>query len=1068
MSDSLGTGFQLSPQQRQLWSLAADGSVFNAVVSVLVEGTLDAERLKLHLQNVVRRHEILRTTFERQAGMTTPIQVVREDLAPGWDSSDLRPLNSDQQKVQGEQILDAEMRRPFQLATGPIVRAHLLTLADDKHMLVVAVPSLCADAISLANVVREIAEAYDSKPQSEEVFQYADYAGFANELVEDESDEEAKSGKQYWTDALSDMSEELRLPLQKRSQGASFHPERVAIEVPTAIDSVSNPANFFAACWHILLWRLSGQNRIILNRISDGRNHDELNGAIGSFSRSLPLAYEFDDRKSFARAADELQKAWSAACERQDYFADNRPAQDFAASFMSQEIPTRLAAGMVSFSIVRLQAVNQPFQMQVLAVLQDGMSRVELHYDSRYFSGEAAQQVAQRFSALATRAASNPELPIGELPSMSDAERQQLLVSFNNTAAEYPRAKCIHELIEETAARVPDLPALRFGETCFTYAQLNSRANQLAHRLRRKGVKPGVVVPLCLDRSAEMIIALLGILKAGGAYVPLVPDNPKARLAQQISDTQSPLVISEEDFLANLPARGEIICLDRDSALISKESQENPEGLNSTSDTAYVIYTSGSTGTPKGVAVAHSNLVNYSWFISQKLNAAAAPLNFATVSTLAADLGNTAIFPALISGGCLHVIGYETAMAADRFAAYMQRHPVDVLKITPSQLGSLLTAPEASQVLPRKYLILGGEAASWDLVRRVQNSGTCKVINHYGPTEATVGCCTFAVGENDVSEWSPATVPIGRPIANAQAYIVDQRMQPVPVGVPGEFCIGGYGIAQGYLNQPQQTAERFVANPFSSDPAARLYRTGDLARFLPDGNIEFLGRIDQQVKIRGFRVEPAEIESVLKKNSAVQQAIIIPRDENGDRRLIAYVIPANKSTQLEAELRAYLQERLPDYMVPAAIVYMDSLPLTRNGKIDTAALPSPEEIATERAIVAPRNPVEQGLAEIWRQVLRMEQVGVEDNFFDLGGHSLLATQVIARIRSTFHVQVPLRSLFDTPTVAGLAQQIAAMPQNSEEEEVARLLQELEELSDEEAERLLGREMRNAAESSGND
>jgi amino acid adenylation domain-containing protein len=722
----------------------------------------------------------------------------------------------------------------------------------------------------------------------------------------------------------------------------------------------------------------------------------------------------------------------------------------------------------MSFSILRLQAANDLFQMQVLAVLQNGMSHLELHYDPRYFSRDAAQQVAQRLAVLATSAAQNPGLPIGELPIMSDAERQQVLTTFNNTSAEYPRTKCIHELFEETAARVPDLTALRFAETCFTYAQLNRRANQLAHLLRRKGVKPGVAVPLCLERSGEMIIALLAILKAGGAYVPLVPDNPKARLAQQLSDTQPPVVITEKKFLANLTGPGEIICLDRDGALIDKESQNNPEWLNSPSDTAYIIYTSGSTGTPKGVAVAHSNVVNYSWFVSQRLNAAVEPLNFATVSTLAADLGNTAIFPALISGGCLHVIGYDTAMAADRFARYLQQHPVDVLKITPLHLASLLSASGGSKLLPRKYLILGGEAATWDLVRRVKQAGTCKVINHYGPTEATIGCCTFMVDENDVSEWSPATVPIGQPIANAQAYIVDQRMQPVPVGVPGELWIGGDGIAQGYLNRPRETSERFVGNPFSSDPAARLYRTGDLARFLSDGNIEFLGRIDQQIKIRGFRVEPAEIESVLKKNAAVQHAIVIPRDENGDKRLVAYVIPANDSKQLASELRAYVQQLLPDYMVPSAIVCVDSFPLTRNGKIDIAALPSPEQVATERAMIAPRNAVEEGLAYIWRQVLRTEQVGVEDNFFDLGGHSLLATQVIARIRSTFHVQLPLRSLFDTPTVAGLAQQIAAMPQNSEEDEVARLLQELEGLSDEEAERLLGQEMGNAAESSGND
>jgi amino acid adenylation domain-containing protein len=1070
MSDSIGAGFQLSPQQKHLWALAADGSVFNAVVSVLIEGHLDVERVQQALQAVVARHEILRTTFERQAGMTMPVQVVHSNLAPLWNTSDLRPFNVEEQKLQCERIFDSETRTSFDLASGPILRPHLLALADDKHILVLALPSLCADASSLNSIVRELAALCDSQPSQEEVFQYADYAGFANELLEDEADEETKSGKEYWHELLSDASPDVRLPFEKKAGGVEgFQPETVAIEIPTSLASVSNPADFFATCWHALLSRLSGQNRIVLNRICDGRNHDELKVAIGLFARSLPVAHEFDGSKGFSSVLHELQTSWSAACERQDYFVDHRGAQDFLASFLAEEIPASLKANTLSFSPLHAQATSHPFHLELRVLVNGGLSSLTLRYDPRYFSRTAAEQIGQRFAVLASSAAQNPALPVAELEIMTDGERQQVVADFNNTASDYPRSKCMHELIEETAARVPERPALRFGETCFTYSQLNSRANQLAHLLLRKGVKPGVAVPLCLDRSTEMIVALLAILKAGGAYVPLVPDNPKTRLAQQLSDTQSPVVISEQKFLANLPDfKGEIVMLDRDAALVVKESQENLEPLNSPSDTAYVIYTSGSTGIPKGVEVMHSNLVNYAWFMAKKLNATVEPLNFATVSTLAADLGNTAIFPALISGGCLHVIGYDTAMAADRFAKYLQRYPVDILKITPSHLGSLLTAPEGSEVLPRKYLILGGEAASWDLVRRIQQAGTCRVINHYGPTEATVGCCTFAISDNDVSEWSPATVPVGRPIANAQTYILDQRRHPVPVGVPGELCVGGAGIAKGYLNQPQQTAERFITNPFSNAPGARLYCTGDLARFLPDGNIEFLGRIDQQVKIRGFRVEPAEIESVLKKNTLVQQAIIIARVENDEKRLVAYVVGTNKSAQLAAELRSYLQERLPDYMVPSAIVTLDALPLTRNGKVDTAALPSPDAIATEHTIVAPRNAIEQGLADIWCQVFRVEQVGVEDNFFDLGGHSLLATQVISRIRSTFHVQLPLRSLFDTPTVAGLAEQIAALPQNSEEEEVARLLQELEGLSDEEAERLLGQEMGNAAENSGND
>lgn len=398
-------------------------------------------------------------------------------------------------------------------------------------------------------------------------------------------------------------------------------------------------------------------------------------------------------------------------------------------------------------------------------------------------------------------------------------------------------------------------------------------------------------------------------------------------------------------------------------------------------------------------------------------------------------------------------------MSADLFRAYVAEHPIDVLKITPSHMNALLNASDAQGLLPRRYLFLGGEVCSWESVNRVTQTGDCSIINHYGPTEATVGCCTFTVRENDVSAWSPATVPIGRPIANDEVYILDGALDPVPIGVAGELCIGGVGLAKGYLNQPQQTAERFVKNPLSNDASARLYRTGDLARFLPDGNIEFLGRIDHQVKIRGFRVEPAEIEAVLKQHPGVTQALVISYDDKmQDKRLAAYVVPRKPTAA--GELRDFLVGHLPDYMVPSAIVLLDSLPLTANGKIDRKALPAPETDSRQpkRDFVSPRNSDEETILAIWTEVLKVDGIGVIDNFFDLGGHSLLATQIISRIRKQFRVQMPLHSFLETPTVAGLAEKISQCPAaETGDEEMARLLQELEGLSDEEAERLLAEE-----------
>jgi amino acid adenylation domain-containing protein len=509
-----------------------------------------------------------------------------------------------------------------------------------------------------------------------------------------------------------------------------------------------------------------------------------------------------------------------------------------------------------------------------------------------------------------------------------------------------------------------------------------------------------------------------------------------------------------------------VLCLDRDAARLQSQPAVDPEHVNCPDDIVYIIYTSGSTGTPKGVAVTHSNLANYSAFICRKLGIrdGAPQLHFATVSTISADLGNTCIFPALISGSCVHVISYETAMAGSIFAEYIAKNNVDVLKITPSHLTALLTSSAGQSVLPRHFLITGGEALSWDLVDRIQADGNCAVINHYGPTETTVGCCTYNVGAG--MRQLSATVPIGKPVDNGRVYILDHKLRPVPVGVAGELCVAGAGVARGYLNQPQQTAERFVADPFSSGD--RIYRTGDLARYLPDGNIEFLGRIDQQVKIRGFRVEPAEIEAVLKQHQGVTQVAVLARPENsGNLRLSAYVVAARHSGPGRDELRSFVEQRLPDYMVPSAFILVNAIPLTANGKIDTRALAIFEGTQSQQpSLIAPRNPIEEGLVSIWKEVLSVDHVGVDDNFFDLGGHSLLATQVIARVRSAFHVQLPLRTLFESPTVASLALAIAKFkPEPADDADVARLLVELEGLSDEEAERLLAAETQ-AANSKG--
>ncbi|HEY9874103.1 MAG TPA: amino acid adenylation domain-containing protein, partial [Candidatus Obscuribacterales bacterium] len=644
--------------------------------------------------------------------------------------------------------------------------------------------------------------------------------------------------------------------------------------------------------------------------------------------------------------------------------------------------------------------------------------------------------------------------------------RNQLLFDFNNTAADYPKDKCIHQLIEQQAALTPDSIAVVFENQHLTYRQLNERANQVAHYLQKLGVTPEVVVGICLERSLEIVIAILGILKAGGAYLPLDPGMPAERITLMLQDAQAAVLLTQAQFVEALQATSlqektrQLICLDTQWDEIAKESTESCSSIVTTENLAYVIYTSGSTGKPKGVAVEHEQILNYLYGILPRLDLAAAS-SFAMVSTFAADLGNTVIFPALCTGGCLHVIPQEMASDPEALAAYFEQHSIDCLKIVPSHLAALLTSPKAASILPRKRLVLGGEATHWDLLARIQEyAPDCVIINHYGPTESTVGVLTYQVNNNNLGYLSE-TVPIGRPIANTQIYILDSQLQPVPIGVTGELYIGGNSVARGYLNQPEITAEKFIVNPFLTSSQSRLYKTGDAARYLADGNIEFLGRIDNQVKIRGFRIELGEIEAVIRQHPDIEQVVVIAREDvSGDKRLVAYVVP-NVEEFSVTFLRQLLQQKLPDYMIPSALVQLKTLPLNFNGKVDRQALPAADIVALQGNFVAPRNPVEETLAAIWAEVLKIEKVGIYGNFFELGGHSLLATQVISRLRQAFQVDVPLHHLFESPTVAELAVVIASkLSEQADEALMAEMVAELEQLSDEEVQSLLANGGRN--------
>jgi amino acid adenylation domain-containing protein len=794
------------------------------------------------------------------------------------------------------------------------------------------------------------------------------------------------------------------------------------------------------AAWQTLLWRFSDQSDVVVAFI-DNRVQGPAVGAVQSPMTTLSANVSPDTPFSEVLVKAQESKAHAAA-------NDTNGRAEVNVGFVIQP------AGSSSTPL------QYPSRLRVVLRVQTGgqTCAIDLLYDAQYLPREAAERMGRGYSTLLSSVSADPNGPADALPMLSPEDYEEVVKAFNQSAVPYPD-KCVHELFEDQVRRTPGNTALRFHEQTFTYEELNARANQLAHFLRKHGVAANVPVALFVERSAEMIVGLLAILKAGGCYVPLVHDDPQARLAYLLSETKAPIVLTSRNLAGRLPQfGGELVFFDQSFA---DEPVTSPENRTKSSDLVCVIYTSGSTGAPKGVAARHSNLANYIQFIREKLGLSQYPqgLHFATVSTLSAILGNTSVFGSLMSGGCLHVIDYETAMTPNLFADYVAKHPIDVIKITPSQLGSLLSGAEGKTVLPRKCLVIGGEKFTWELLHQIRANGSCQVMNHYGPTE-TMGCCTFVVDDHQFDEtWKPATVPLGRPMSNQQLYIVDRYLHAVPVGVPGELCMSGAGLTDGYFNQPQQTAEKFVRNPFSQDPSARLYRTGDLARFLPDGNIEFLGRIDHQVKIRGFRVEPAEVEASVKRHPDVKQVVIVPEDgPDGEKILAAYIVPTKQLSSVA--LRAFLREQLPDYMVPSRMLMLDTLPLNRNGKIDLPLLAGlkEEDYNPVSDFIGPRNPTEERLAEIWSEVLQKDRISVHDDFFELGGHSLFAIQIISRIRNAFRVQLPLFSFLEAPTIADVALKIADCPvTETEEEEMERLLRELDGISDAEAEKLLASE-----------
>ncbi len=1058
------TGFQPSQDQKQLWAWTAVRPLAGKCV-VRIQGKVDRDRLRSACDEVIRRHDILRSTLDCAPGTQEPRQVVNEKMQASWQEVALRALGDVQAKPD--------------IRVGPVACFALGYGDSGEHRLAVTVPSACSDAQGLCNIVQEIFRAYAHSGKDKTATPLR--AGTSSRHLGSSANagELSRKGEEYWAGHRFASLPVPSFPLERRngkSESENNHtfefkigPGLAAKITDAAKRSQVTESEFLLACWASLLCRLSGEPEIPIVVVADGRNREDAKGAVGLFARPLPVCVPVNGEERINSLALKVRDQIAEGSQWLDYLP---PEQVFPADAIDRaaalgfEFKHRmpdLILPEVSFSIENVKAEIYPFKAKLSFDWSDRGASAQIWYDPAVVSQLEIRRVSRYFLRLAEDAAQNPAAAIFDLELLPDPERKEIVEAFNQTRVDYRLDQSFHEMFEEQVERTPDRLALVFDPQQFTYRELNEKANQLAHYLTACGVKPGIRVGLFMHRSADMIIGLLGILKAGGAYVALHPDLPKARLAHQLAETETAIIVTRDRMLERLPEfNGKTVCLNEGSADSSKIMLESTANLGHTSgpkDEIYVIYTSGSTGTPKGVSLRHENVVNYTRSICGQLKAdeenSPGGLHFANVSTIAADLGNTPIYASLASGGCLHIINDDVLMDGALYAERCKTKPIDVLKIAPSHFVALLDSGDPKLVLPRKYLVVGGEALRWELVRRIRALSSCAILNHYSPTECTIGCLTFWTDSNCPESSLARVAPLGHPIHNMNVYILDQKLRPLPIGVPGNLFIGGVGVSNGYVNRPDLTAERFLLDPLNPASGKRFYNSGDRTRFLPGGSIEFLGREDDQIKVRGFRVELGEIETTLGKHPAVERAVVCANEtETGDHILAAFLIaPAKPRTE---DIRSYLRGQLPEYMVPSHFLFVGSYPLNPNGKVDRSALAASVQAAAATAAAAPAgSPLERQVASIWRDVLGIKEIGLEDNFFDLGGHSLLATQLVARIRSGLNVQIPLRAIFEAPTVAGLseiiAQQQAASP---EEDDVSKVLAEIENLSDEEVRKLL--------------
>jgi amino acid adenylation domain-containing protein len=1030
----------LSFAQERLWfidRLEPGSAVYNIPMAWRLRGALDEVALERSLGEIVRRHEALRTFFTEVDG--SPVQVIAPFGGFALPVEDLSRLGEADREAAVGRRTGEEASRPFDLSAGPLFRAALLRLGEEDHLLLFSMHHVVSDGWSIGVLLRELSALYAAygegreSPLAELPVQYADYAVWQREQLEGEVLDRQLS---YWRERLAGVPELLELPTDRpRPAVQTFRGAYERIELPLellerlqALGRGEGATLYMTllGAFQVLLSKYSGSEDIVVGSPIAGRTRKEVEELIGFFVNTLVLRTDLSGDPSFRQVLGRVREATLGAYEHQEVpfeklVAELQPERSLSHTPLFQVMFTLQNAGGGGGALAGLEASGAGAAMEIarfdlsleLAAAAQGL-RGGLNYSTDLFERGTIVRMLGHLERVLEQVAADADVRLSRLELLGEAERALVLEAWNRTAAEVPANRCVHELFAEQAARAPGTVAVVFAGAELTYAELDARANRLAHYLRALGVGPEVRVGLCVERSLDMVVSVLAVLKAGGAYVPLDPGYPAERLAFMLRDAAVPVLLTLSTLEQKLPGHAaRVVRLDADAGVIAREPAHAPESGVDPRNLAYVIYTSGSTGRPKGAAIPHGGLARYLAWAGVEY-ASGSGQGSPVHSSLSFDLTVTSLFVPLLAGESVVLAPDE---GAEALATVLRSSgPFGFVKITPAHLSLLLEqlAPgEAARATGR--FVVGGESLPGEVVARWgEVAPEVSITNEYGPTETVVGCCIHIL---KAREASAGAVPIGRPSPGTVLYALDGRMSPCPIGVPGELYAGGEQLGRGYLARPALTAERFVPDPFSAEPGARLYRTGDLVRWRSDGNLEFIGRLDEQVKIRGFRIELGEIDAALRQVPGVADCTVVVREDGtGDRRLVAYVVG-----EAEAEvLRDRLRQSLPEYMVPAAFVFLDALPLTPNGKLDRKALPAPDLSSAAETYVAPRTPTEEVLAGIWAEVLRLEQVGVTESFFELGGHSLLATRVVSRVREVFGVELPLRALFEGPTVAEVA------------------------------------------------